>query len=302
MQKERYNHLNTFFKNKFGERVLKICIDGNFTCPNRDGKCGTGGCVFCSENGSGKNRTTDSISTQIHKHLESYRGQRANKFIAYFQNFTNTYADALSLKQKYEEALSASDKIIGLSIATRPDCIDDEIASLLEDFSKKCYIQVELGLQSSNDTTAKIINRGYNSSLFTKAVKLLNKHNIDVVVHIMVGLPNENIIDVLKTIDFVNKQKISGIKIHSTYVIEKTKLCDMYYNGQYTPLSLEEYKKALIEIITHLRQDIIIHRISGDPPKENLVAPDWSNHKKLILNGIERELKEKDLWQGKFYK
>jgi len=298
----RYSHLNEYLKQKFGERVLKISIDGGFSCPNRDGKCGIGGCVFCDEFGSGKQREQKSISEQINAHLNSYRGQRANKFIAYFQNFSNTYDSVENLKKKYDEAVNASNKIIGLSIATRPDCINDEIAKLIASYKEKYYVQVELGLQTSNDSTAKLINRGYSKEIFSQAVKILNRYNIDIVVHIMIGLPDETQKDLENTIEFINKHRINGIKIHSTYVVKNTKLCKMFEEKKYFPITLEEYLESAIYVITHIRKNVIIHRISGDAPKQNLVAPTWNAHKKLVLNGVEKLLKERSLYQGIFFK
>ena len=300
MEKERYNHLNTYLKNKFGERTLKICIDGGFTCPNRDGKKGYGGCIFCGERGSGEHLKKIDISAQVKNHLESYRGKRANKFIAYFQNFTNTYDSIENLKKKYDLAF-VSNKIVGLQIATRPDCINEDILILLSEYAKKYYVCVELGLQTSNDNTGNLINRCYTSQDFTKAVSLLNKYNIDVIAHIMVGLPNETFEDLKNTISFLNKHNIQGIKIHSTYIISNTKLEGLYLNNNYKPISLEYYLNSLTYIITHINPNIIIHRISGDAPKDLLIAPKWNAHKKLVLNGIEKILKENNLYQGMYF-
>lgn len=298
---ERYRHLNTYLKEKFGERTLKICIDGGFTCPNRDGKCGIGGCIFCSERGSGEHISNLlTISEQVKKHLSSYRGERANKFIAYFQNFTNTYDTLENLKAKYDSAL-IDNRILGISIATRPDCINPEIVKLLKSYTDKYYVSVELGLQTSNDDTAKSINRGYLSKDFTKAVEMLKNNNIDVITHIMIGLPNETFDDLKETVKFINKHNIQGLKIHSTYVVKNTKLEELYKNGTYIPVSLEYYLNSLTYVITHISPNIIIHRISGDAPKDLLVAPSWNLHKKWILNGFEKILKENNLWQGMYY-
>lgn len=297
MEKERYNHLNSYLKNKFGQRTLKICVDGGFTCPNRDGKKGYGGCIFCGERGSGEHLKNIDISAQVKKHLESYRGQRAEKFIVYFQNFTNTYDSIDNLRKKYTSAL-VDDRIIGIAIATRPDCIDEDIVKLLSEFTDKYYVSVELGFQTSNDETGILLNRGYTSSDFTTAVKLLNKYNIDVIAHIMIGLPNEDKKDIENTVKFVNNHNIQGLKIHSTYIISNTKLEDMYKNNEYSPISLEYYLDSLCYVLTHINPNIIIHRISGDAPKDLLVAPSWNSHKKLVLNGIDKILREKDLYQG----
>ena len=295
MEKERYNHLNTYLKNKFGERTLKICIDANFTCPNRDGKKGTGGCIFCGQRGSGEHLNKIDIPSQINNHLKSYRGKRANKFIAYFQNFTNTYDSVENLKKKYDQVF-INKKIVGIQIATRPDCIDENIAKLLHEYSKKYYVCVELGLQTSNDKLGELINRCYSSEDFINAVKILNKYKIDVIAHIMVGLPKEAFNDIKETVNFLNNQNIQGIKIHSTYIISNTKLEKMYLDNVYTPITLEYYLNCLTYIITHINPDIIIHRISGDAPKDLLIAPNWNTHKKLELNGIEKILKEKNLY------
>ncbi len=305
---DRYNKLNKYLKNKFGEKTLKICIDGGFTCPNRDGKIATGGCIFCSEKGSGEhiknnldcNSVSENIKLQIKNYFNSYKSQRANKFIAYFQNFTNTYDTIENLKIKYDSAL-IDERIVLLAIATRPDCINEEVCKLINSYKNRVDVWVELGFQTSNDNTAKIINRGYSNYQFTETVKLLNKYHIDVITHIMVGLPNENLEDIKNTICFINNQNIQGLKIHSTYVIENTKLADMYKKGLYIPISLNNYIESLTYILTHINPNIIIHKISGDAPKDLLIAPNWNSHKKWIINGLDKYLKDNNLYQGMFY-
>ena len=298
---KRYNHLNEYLKNKFGERTLKICVDGGFTCPNRDGTLGRGGCIYCSQKGSGELiNCNSSIAEQVKHYFTTYRAQRANKFIVYFQNFTNTYDTIENLKQKYDSAL-IDDRIVGLSIGTRPDCINEDIAKLLKSYTDKYYVCVELGLQTSNDKIGNLINRCYTSSQFTQAVEILNKYNIDVIAHIMVGLPTETKQDIMNTVNFVNSHKLQGIKIHSTYVVENTKLADMYKKGEYKALDLDDYIETLIDIITHLNPNFIIHRISEDAPKDILVAPYWNAHKMWILHGFEKRFYARDLWQGKYY-
>lgn len=306
--KDRYNRLNKYLKNKFGERTLKICIDGGFTCPNRDGKVSTGGCIFCSESGSGEHiksnsknlPITENINLQIKNYFNSYKSTRANKFIAYFQNFTNTYDSIENLKKKYDSAL-INNRIVALAIATRPDCINENICKLLKTYKDKVYVWVELGLQTSNDVTANIINRGYESIRFTEAVSILNKYNIDIVTHIMIGLPKENFDDIKNTVSFINKHNIQGLKIHCTYIVKNTKLADMYLSGAYTPISLEYYLNSVTYILTHINPEIIIHRVSGDSPEDLLIAPEWNLHKKWILNGLDKFMRQQDLWQGKFY-
>lgn len=299
---ERYKHLNKYLKEKFGERTLKICIDGGFTCPNRDGTISNGGCIFCSEKGSGEHiNCAESISKQIENYFLSYKSERANKFIVYFQNFTNTYDSISNLKAKYDAAL-IDNRIVGLEIATRPDCINEEICKLLKSYAEKYYVCVELGLQTSNDETGKLINRGYNSNQFTDAVKLLNKYNIDVVAHIMVGLPGENQNDLENTVNFINKHNIQGLKIHSTYVVKNTVLANMLAKKEYAPITLEYYLESLAYILTHISPKVVIHRLSGDAPKNLLIAPDWNSHKKWVINGIDKLLIDRNLYQGMFYK
>ena len=279
-----------------------------------------GGCIFCSSKGSGELiKSAPDISSQITQYFASYRASRANKFIAYFQNFTNTYDTIENLRKKYDSAL-IDDRIVGLDIATRPDCVNDDIAKLICSYMPKYKVFVELGLQTSNDNTGFLINRGYNSSKFTEAVNILNKYNIPVICHIMVGLPTENKLisiqenidsktynfmvfsDIVETVKFVNKHNISGIKIHSTYVVRNTKLNTMYENGKYIPITYDEYMQNLVYIITHINPKVIVHRISADPPKDLFMAPEWCLHKKWVTNNIDKLLEEQDLVQGIFYK
>ncbi len=294
---ENYLHFNKWLKQKFGERTLKICLDGGFTCPNRDGTCGVGGCIFCGERGSGENTRNIDISQQVIVHLNSYRGQRANKFIAYFQNFTNTYGEITKLKQKYDSAL-IDERIVALSVATRPDCVNEEVAKLLASYMPKYYVYVELGLQTASDEIGRVINRGYSTEQFIQAVKILNGYGVDVVAHVMVGLPNETDESLNKTIELLNSLKVMGIKIHSTYVLKNTKLEEMYNKGEYCPISLEYYVKQVGNIISRLNSNIVVCRISGDAPKNLLVAPEWNAHKKIIINSINSYLKENNIVQG----
>lgn len=297
----RYNQFNTWLKNKFGERTLKICIDGGFSCPNRDGTKGCGGCTFCGERGSGENTNRIDIPQQVKNHLSGYKADRAGKFIAYFQNFSNTYASVETLKERYDSAL-IDDRIVALAVATRPDCINEEVAKLLREYSQKYYVYVELGLQTANEGVGQKFNRGYSNKEFVKAVKLLNNYGIDIVTHIMVGLPFEEEKDIEKTVDFVNSLKIMGVKIHSTYIIKNTILEKLYKEGKYVPITLEYYVENVCKIISHLRPDIVVCRITGDAPKDILVEPKWNVRKKIVLNAINRALEEKNIFQGKNYK
>lgn len=296
----RYNQFNTWLKNKFGERTLKICIDGGFSCPNRDGRKGCGGCIFCGERGSGENTKRMDISSQVKNHLNSYKADRAQKFIAYFQNFSNTYDTVEVLKERYDSAL-IDDRIVALGIATRPDCIDENVVKLLEEYKEKYYVYVELGLQTANEKVAQKFNRGYSNEEFIKAVKLLNKHNIDVITHIMVGLPYEEKNDIYNTVQFINSLNILGVKIHSTYIIKNTKLEKLYNDHKYIPISLDFYVDSVCDILSHLRPDVVICRITGDAPKDLLIEPKWNSHKKIVLNAINKRLEEKDVYQGDNY-
>ena len=248
----------------------------------------------------GEHLLKESIANQVLDQLNGYKSTRANKFIVYFQNFTNTYDSIENLKKKYDSALVDS-RIVGLSIATRPDCIDEDICKLLKSYTDKYYVSVELGLQTSNNNIGKIINRCYSTEQFKNTVFLLNKYNIDIIVHIMIGLPEETFEDIKSTVDLINSLNIKGLKIHSTYIVKNTKLEEMYRKKEYTPITLEYYLDSLSYIISHINSNIVIHRISGDAPKDLLVAPDWNLHKKWILNGLDKILKEKDLYQGKYY-
>ena len=302
MERFRYYKLNEYLKEKFGERTLKICVDGGFTCPNRDGTISTGGCIFCSEKGSGEHiQSAHNIFEQVQNYFKSYKAERANKFIAYFQNFTNTYDTIQNLKKKYDAAL-IDDRIVGLSVATRPDCINEEVCQLLQSYSSRYYVSVELGLQTSNDKIGNFINRGYTTQQFMNSVTLLHQYHIDIVAHIMIGLPGETFEDIKNTVEIINQLPIQGLKIHCTYVVKSTRLAEMYQKGDYTPISLEDYLNSVCYVLTHLSPSIVIHRVSGDAPKDLLLAPEWNLHKKWILNGLDKKMKEQDLYQGKYYK
>lgn len=301
MEKNRYNNAREYFKHKYGERVLKICIDGGFTCPNRDGTKGLGGCIFCGERGSGEKLCSSSVKTQIENYFNSYKAGRANKFIVYFQNFSGTYENPDKLLQIYKSAL-IDKRIVAINIGTRPDCIDAKIIDVLKEVNQLTDLTIELGLQTSNEDIGKIINRKYTNDDFTNAVRLLNEANIDVVAHIMIGLPNETHEDVMNTIKFINSHKLLGVKLHSTYVIEGTVLAQMYKTGLYTPISQNYYIEVLADAINHLNNQLIIFRIVADAPKNLFLAPEWNLHKKITLNKINGYFTTNDVYQGKYYK
>ena len=286
-------------KKKYGGKISKICIDGGFGCPNRDGTCGIGGCIYCGERGAGEHidPTTD-ITAQVQKHL--LRDTSSDGFIAYFQNFTNTYAPVDVLKARYDSAL-ISDRIKVLAIGTRPDCITEEIADLLVSYTDRVDVWVELGLQSASDSVAVAINRGYRTEVFLEAARILRSRGIPFVVHMIIGLPTEEESDVDKTVDLINASGAWGAKIHSIYVMEGTRLAQMYRSGEYTPPERDYYVRLCARSISRLSPEIIVHRITGDCPGGLLVAPSWNSDKNLLINLIRRELEENGMRQGDLY-
>ena len=294
-----YNNLAAYLKEKYGTRVLKICIDGGFGCPNRDGTCGTGGCIYCGERGAGEHiDLTLSISEQVTTQLA--RGNEASRYIAYFQNFTNTYAPTNVLKERYDSAI-IDDRIIALAIGTRPDCINDDIAELIASYLDRVDVWVELGLQTASDATANVINRGYKTEVYKRAAEILTSHGIPFVTHMIIGLPGEREQQIDATVDLINECGSWGIKIHSIYVMEGTALADMYKRGEYTPPSLDEYVTLAARSIARLRPDMTVHRITGDCPDGLLVAPEWNKDKSKVIDLIRKRLGSENLHQGSMY-
>ena len=295
--------LNDFLKEKFNEKIYKVSLDGGFTCPNRDGKVSKGGCIFCSENGSGDFTATKlkSIHAQIEEQIElvskKYKG---DKYIAYFQNFTNTYAEVSYLRKIYEEALS-HEKIVGLAIATRPDCLGDDVLELLAELNKKTFLWVELGLQTLNDDVAKYFNRAYETEIYKEASEKLNRLDIKFVTHIIIGLPKEEDDDYLKTAIFAQNCGTWGIKIHLMYVVKNTPLEKLYLNGGLKVNTKEEYVEKVINILENISSEVVVHRMTGDGDRQTLVAPLWSIKKIDVLNSIHKELKRRNTYQGKLY-
>ncbi|MBO5945407.1 MAG: TIGR01212 family radical SAM protein, partial [Clostridia bacterium] len=282
-----------------GKRMKKICIDGGFSCPNRDGKCGTGGCICCGERGAGEHiDPTSSIGEQVRSALSM--GAENDNFIAYFQNFTNTYAPVDILKERYDAAL-IDERIRILSIGTRPDCIDEDVCKLLAEYNKDREVWVELGLQTSSDLTASVIRRGYTLDVFKSAAALLKKYGIKTFVHMIIGLPGEGEDEALDTARTIAKIRPFGVKIHSIYVMEGTELARMYRENRYTPPSLDEYKSICAKVIATLPSDTVIHRITGDCPRSMLVAPDWNADKNEIIKRIQEELRLRGLRQGDLF-
>ena len=295
--------LNDFLKEKFNEKIYKVSLDGGFTCPNRDGKVSKGGCIFCSENGSGDFTATKlkSIYEQIEEQIDlvskKYKG---DKYIAYFQNFTNTYAEVSYLRKIYEEALS-HEKIVGLAIATRPDCLEDDVLELLAELNKKTFLWVELGLQTLNDDVAKYFNRAYETEIYKEASEKLNRLNIKFVTHIIIGLPKEENDDYLKTAIFAQNCGTWGIKLHLMYVVKNTPLEKLYLNGDLKVNTKEEYVEKVVNVLENISSEIVVHRLTGDGDRETLVAPLWSIKKIDVLNSIHKELKRRNTYQGKLY-
>ena len=296
----RYNSLNNYLRNKFGKKVYKISIDGGFTCPNRDGKISTGGCIFCSAKGSGDFATSKSLSIteQIEQGKERVRSKtKDNCFIAYFQAFTNTYAPIDVLESKFTEAINHKD-IVALSVATRSDCVDDNVLKLLEKLNKIKPVWIELGLQTIHERTARYIRRGYSLDVFENAVSRLNKIGIRPIVHMIIGLPGESHDEILQTAAYLSHMNISGIKLQLLHVLKNTDLATDYNNGCFKVLELDEYISIVADILQILPADMIIHRITGDGPKNLLIAPLWSANKKNVLNSLNRYLRDNNIIQG----
>ena len=289
-----YLSFNKYLKDKFGQKVYKISLDGGFTCPNRDGKTGTRGCIFCSKGGSGD--FAESREMSITEQIESGKKKvekkiKSGKYIAYFQAFTNTYAPVEMLRQKYEEAINHSD-IVALSIATRPDCLGDDVLRLLDEMNKIKPVFVELGLQTIHQKSAKYIRRGYDLSVYDKAVRDLKKIGVNVVVHVILGLPNESENDMLETVKYVCESGANGIKLQLLHVIDGTDLAKDYEKGLFKTLEFDEYVNLIVKCVKIIPKDIVIHRLTGDGAKKDLTAPLWSADKKRVLNAINKALME----------
>ena len=300
---KRYHSMDYDLKQLYGEKVYKITLNGGMTCPNRDGKIGHGGCIFCSTAGSGDfaGPATCSITKQLAMGKENLTKKRpVHSYIAYFQAFTNTYAPVEYLRQIYMEAIQDPDVQI-LSIATRPDCLPEDVLQLLEEINQIKPVWVELGLQTIHPQTATYIRRGYPLEVFEEAVNNLRKRNISVITHTILGLPGENEDMMLETIDYLNKMDIQGIKLQLLHILKGTDLALDYEKQPFWSPSMEEYISLLGTCIARLRPDITIHRLTGDGPKELLIAPSWTSQQRTVLNTLHRYLKEQDIWQGKEY-
>ena len=300
MNAKRYNTLNNELQRIFGERVIKLSLDGGFSCPNRDGSLGVKGCIFCSENGSGEfaGSRLFSIEKQIEQQKRLLSSKwKGEKFIAYFQNFTNTYGAIEKLEKIYNEALSIKG-IVGLSVATRPDCLDEEVLELLSKLNKRTFLWIELGLQSIHEDSAKFIRRAYPIDTYNKAIENLIQRDIKVVTHLIIGLPYEDKEDILESVKYVATTNTWGIKLHSLYIQKQTDLYDYYIKNPFSIFTKEEYIDIVVDALELLPKHMVIHRITGDAKRELLHEPKWSADKLSVLTSIDRELKDRDSSQG----
>lgn len=297
---KRYHTLDYYYKQKYGCKIAKISLNGGFTCPNRDGTKGVGGCIFCSNSGSGEyaGNRNKSITEQFAdiKKIMDKKWQNA-KYIAYFQANTNTYASVKELKEKYEEALKLKN-VVGINIATRCDAITDECLDYLEKLNNKTDLVIELGLQTIHEKTSKLINRGHTLKEFTEMIKKLKKRKIKIVVHIINGLPNETKEEMLETARFINKLNVHGIKIHMLHILKNTKLAELYEKDKFKILTKEEYIDIVCDQLEILNEKIIINRITGDPKIDDLIEPKWLIKKFCVLNDIDKEMQRRGSYQG----
>ena len=297
---KRFYSLDYFYRQKFGSKVARVTIDGGFTCPNRDGTVSSGGCIFCGTSGAGEFCADKALpilqQINIQKTVLQNKWKEL-KIIPYFQSFTNTYAAVDVLRKKYEEALTAED-CVGLSIATRADCLGNDVLDLLEELNSRTFLQVELGLQTVNDKTAQVINRGYSLDVFTQSVQALQSRGIEIVAHLIVGLPGEDRTDYLNTVRYISDMKINGVKIQVLYLLQDAPLMQWYTEGKIKFMERFEYIDTIAAMLSYLSPQVVVHRLTGDPPWRSLIEPKWTTDKKQILNQINQYLKEKNIYQG----
>jgi len=302
MNTSRYHDLNTTLREHFGCRVQKITLDAGMTCPNRDGTLGVDGCIYCNVTGSGTGLSQHySITDQLEiGKARLARRYKAKKFIAYFQSFSNTYGSPQDLENLYLEALAVQD-VVGLAIGTRPDCVPDSVLDILAELNLRTYLWIEYGLQSIHDRTLELIKRGHDVAAFVDAVERSRRRNLNICVHVILGLPGESKTDMLETARALGKLDIQGVKIHLLYAIEGTALAKLYLRGGYRCLSREEYVDIVCEFLALLPPQVVIHRLTGDPHPEELLAPEWAREKQKNLQAIRDTLERRDIWQGKHY-
>ncbi len=300
---KRYHSLDAYLKETFGEKVYRISLNGGMTCPNRDGTLGTRGCIFCSRGGSGDfaGDAALSIREQLQQGKQALRKKtNCQTFIAYFQAYTNTYGSLSHLRSIFTEAL-ADPQVAVLSIATRPDCLSDDILDLLTELGQKKPIWVELGLQTIHEESAVLIQRGFDLFCYEQAVFALKSRNIPVITHVILGLPGETVSQILETIHYLAHSPMDGIKLQLLHILKDTDLFDMWKQHPFHIYSMEEYCDLVVDCIQQLPEHIVIHRITGDGPRSLLAAPLWSTDKKRVLNTIQKRFRERNTWQGKYY-
>ena len=299
---KQYRDYNSYLRELFGERVQKISLDAGFTCPNRDGTISSEGCIFCDPRGSGSGAMTlknISLEKQLLSGMEIARGRyKAKKYIAYFQSFSNTYAPVDVLEDQYKRALSC-EGMVGLSVGTRPDCVDNNILNLLSSFTGDYLVWIEYGLQSSHDITLNKINRGHDVKAFETAVKMSNESGLNVCAHVILGLPGETNKMMMETAEFLANQPITGVKIHSLFVTKGTQLADIYLSGEFRCMERDEYIETLIDFLELLPAEYVIQRLTGDPDRNDMLAPDWALEKNRNMILIRQRLEERNTWQGR---
>lgn len=299
---KRYNQFSAYLKNKFGVRVYKITLDAGFSCPNRDGKISTGGCIFCDDGGSFSQAHSNllSVEDQVQEGIKTLTARfKAEKFMSYFQAFSNTYKPVGELKKIYDSSL-CDDKIVGLSIGTRPDCVDDEKLKLISEYKDDYYTWIEYGLQSIHDKTLKRINRGHDYDCFLKAYEKTKEYGINVCVHVIFGLW-ETHDEILQTAEELARLKVDGVKIHMLCALENTKLADMYRNGEINFMSEDEYIQTVCDFLEYLPPDTTIHRLAGNGFSKTLIEPKWLGKKMDCLNKIDRTFLQRNSCQGSKY-
>ena len=295
----RYRKLSDYLKERYGERVQRIVIHGGFSCPNRDGTKSRGGCIYCDATGSGFTTLMRlPIREQVMEMKRKYEKRGIKKFIAYFQSFSNTYAPVEVLRERYEEAL-VDDSIVQLSVSTRPDLVSERVLDLFEEFKKRVDVSVELGLQTANYRTLKKINRDHTLAEFVDAAVRVKRRGIELVVHVILNLPWDDMEDVVETAKILSALDVDGVKLHSLYVVERTKLAEMYKKGEIKICSLEEYIDRAITFLEYLSPNVVIHRLVADPPRKGTIFGNWGKSKIEIINMIEEELERRDTYQGK---
>lgn len=296
-----YNRLSIYLKNRYGERVQRLPINAGFTCPNKTGEKGKGGCIYCDSTGSGfaAFSSQTSIEDQVKNMIAKYQS-KANKFIVYFQSNTNTYAPAKVLKIRYEKAL-IDDRIVALDVSTRPDCISNETIEVLKEFKDNLDVFVELGVESTNPNTLKFMNRGHTLAEVIDATNRLKKANLEIILHYIIDFPTDTIEDVVEMAKISSVLRVNGVKLHSLYIVENTKLGEMYKLGEFVPLTLKDFVDRSIIFLEYLDPNVVIHRLVADPPKEGTLHGNWGLSKIQILNIIEAEMKKRNSYQGKLF-